>query len=256
VRLVVNATTGAVEQRLDYDSFGVVLTDTNPGFQPFGFGGGLYDPDTGLVALGVRDYDAETGRFTAPDPIGLAGFDTNLYRYVHDDPVNAVDPSGFNDFIRNLLNDSVDDPIDLYAGVLEGLLDTVVVGAGSIAVPIAGPLPFLYYVATHPILETVQSTLDIEFIDTQGDVFKFGNFVGGAICPEGALASDATTLAKPKVLEKAAEEVTQIVRQRKVYRPFAQKGSFEVISASEGQTKVGELIDAAFDQFPFGKPLR
>jgi hypothetical protein len=42
-RLVVNTTSGAVAQRQDYDSFGQVLADTNPGFQPFGFAGGLYD---------------------------------------------------------------------------------------------------------------------------------------------------------------------------------------------------------------------
>ena len=61
VRLVVNAETGEVAQRLDYDSFGRVLRDTNPGFQPFGFQGGLYDPDTGLVEFSCRWYDAETG---------------------------------------------------------------------------------------------------------------------------------------------------------------------------------------------------
>jgi hypothetical protein len=43
VRLVVNAATGEVVQRMDYDAFGRVLNDTNPGFQPFGFAGGLYD---------------------------------------------------------------------------------------------------------------------------------------------------------------------------------------------------------------------
>ncbi len=37
VRLVVDAATGAIAQRLDYDSFGNVLLDTNPGFQPHGF---------------------------------------------------------------------------------------------------------------------------------------------------------------------------------------------------------------------------
>ena len=46
VRLVVDAATGAVAQKLDYDAFGRVLSDTNPGFQPFGFAGGLYDPAT------------------------------------------------------------------------------------------------------------------------------------------------------------------------------------------------------------------
>jgi hypothetical protein len=53
VRLVVNAATGAVAQRLDYDAFGRVLNDTSLGFQPFGFAGGLYDDDTGLVRFGA-----------------------------------------------------------------------------------------------------------------------------------------------------------------------------------------------------------
>jgi YD repeat-containing protein len=55
VRLVVNAETGQVVQRMDYDAFGRVLQDTNPGFQPFGFAGGLYDDDTGLVRFGARE---------------------------------------------------------------------------------------------------------------------------------------------------------------------------------------------------------
>ena len=37
VRLVVNTSSGAVAQRIDYDEFGNITTDTNPGFQPFGF---------------------------------------------------------------------------------------------------------------------------------------------------------------------------------------------------------------------------
>jgi RHS repeat-associated protein len=94
VRLVVDAATGAVAQRLDYDEWGRVLVDTNPGFQPFGYAGGLYDPATGLVRFGARDYDAEVGRWTAKDPIRFAGGDENIYAYVGGDPVNLVDPSG------------------------------------------------------------------------------------------------------------------------------------------------------------------
>jgi RHS repeat-associated protein len=94
VRLVVNTASGAVVQRLDYDAFGRVTLDTNPGFQPFGFAGGLYDPATGLVRFGARDYDAATGRWTVPDPLGFAALDTNLYRYAGNDPVNLVDPRG------------------------------------------------------------------------------------------------------------------------------------------------------------------
>jgi uncharacterized protein RhaS with RHS repeats len=62
VRLVVDAETGEVAERLDYDAFGRVLQDTAPGFQPFGFAGGLYDDDTGLVRFGARDYDARMCR--------------------------------------------------------------------------------------------------------------------------------------------------------------------------------------------------
>jgi RHS repeat-associated protein len=97
-RLVVDATSGAIVQRLDYDEFGQVITDTNPGFHPFGFAGGLYDRDTKLVRFGARDYDAETGRWTAKDPILFAGGDTNLYGYVLGDPVNFIDPLGLINF--------------------------------------------------------------------------------------------------------------------------------------------------------------
>jgi YD repeat-containing protein len=37
VRLVVNASDGSIAQQMDYDEFGQVLLDTNPGFQPFGY---------------------------------------------------------------------------------------------------------------------------------------------------------------------------------------------------------------------------
>jgi RHS repeat-associated protein len=94
VRLVVNADTGAVAQRIDYDAFGVVTLDTNPGFQPFGFAGGLTDPDTGLVRFGARDYDPRVGRWTSKDPIDFDGGSFNLYAYTIGDPVNLIDPDG------------------------------------------------------------------------------------------------------------------------------------------------------------------
>ena len=94
VRLVVDTATGVVAQRIDYDEFGYVLSDSNPGFQPFGFAGGMYDHRTGLVRFGARDYDAETGRWTAKDPTLFAGGDANLYGYVLEDPINGIDPSG------------------------------------------------------------------------------------------------------------------------------------------------------------------
>ena len=102
VRLVVDAATGEVAQRIDYDEFGNVLEDTNPGFQPFGFAGGLYDPDTRLTRFGARDYDAETGRWTTKDPIGFLGGDSNLYAYVMNDPINFVDSDGLDPDIHKI----------------------------------------------------------------------------------------------------------------------------------------------------------
>jgi RHS repeat-associated protein len=61
---------------------------------PFGFAGGLYDEDTGLVRFGARDYDPEIGRWTSKDPILFGGGQANLYVYAHNDPVNFTDPEG------------------------------------------------------------------------------------------------------------------------------------------------------------------
>jgi RHS repeat-associated protein len=94
VRLVVNASTGETVHRRNYDEFGAVLFDSSPGFIPFGFAGGLYDHETGLVRFGARDYDAAVGRWTAKDPIGFAGGDGNLYGYVGNDAINEIDPHG------------------------------------------------------------------------------------------------------------------------------------------------------------------
>jgi RHS repeat-associated protein len=94
VRAVVDVLTGAVVQEMEYDEFGVVLSDTNPGFQPFGFAGGLYDADTGLVRFGARDYDAEVGRWAGKDPIRVRPTEANRYVYARNDPASRIDPKG------------------------------------------------------------------------------------------------------------------------------------------------------------------
>ena len=93
-RLVVNTTDGSVAQRMDFDEFGNVTSDTSPGFQPFGFAGGILDQHTKLTRFGARDYDAQNGRWTAKDPIGFFGGDTSLYSYAAADPINFIDPLG------------------------------------------------------------------------------------------------------------------------------------------------------------------
>jgi RHS repeat-associated protein len=94
VRQVADISTGEVVQRIDYDAYGRVTYNSNPGFQPFGYAGGLYDEHTELTRFGARDYDARTGRWTSKDPIGFAGGSSNLYAYALEDPVNLIDPDG------------------------------------------------------------------------------------------------------------------------------------------------------------------
>ncbi|MCF8025900.1 MAG: tandem-95 repeat protein [Desulfobacteraceae bacterium] len=86
---------GNVVKEITYDSFGYILNDTNPDFEiPLGFAGGLHDRDTGLVRFGHRDYDPDTGRWTAKDPILFKAKNTDLYGYVMNDPINFIDPLG------------------------------------------------------------------------------------------------------------------------------------------------------------------
>ncbi len=94
LRLVADET-GNVVKTIMYDTFGNVVLDTNPLFDiPFGFGGGFYDKDTGLVRFGYRDYDPDIGRWTAKDPILFRGGNIDLYGYCLNDPINAVDLLG------------------------------------------------------------------------------------------------------------------------------------------------------------------
>lgn len=90
---MINTATGAIAQRMDFDEWANATLDTAPGFQPFGFAGGLLDAHTGLTRFGARDYDPRVGRWTAKDPIGFrAG--TNFYAYVGNNPTNWLDPTG------------------------------------------------------------------------------------------------------------------------------------------------------------------
>jgi RHS repeat-associated protein len=94
VRLVVDTQSGQVVEQIDYDSWGNVIDDTNPGFQPFGFAGGILDQDTFIYHFGARDYDPWQGRWLQKDPILFAGGETSLYNYAGNDPVNFIDPKG------------------------------------------------------------------------------------------------------------------------------------------------------------------
>jgi RHS repeat-associated protein len=101
VRAVVDVNAGTVVETIDYDAWGnATVSDTTCAsgavcalFQPFAFGGGLFDRETGLTRFGARDYDAGVGRWTRKDGAGSAG-GRNFYAYAWNDPVDYVDVTG------------------------------------------------------------------------------------------------------------------------------------------------------------------
>jgi RHS repeat-associated protein len=101
-RFVIDTATGAIVDAITYDVWGRITSETAPGTIPFGFAGGLADPDTGLVHFGARDYEPTTRTWTGPDPIHFAGGDPNLYQYAGSDPVNHVDPTGLVECTRDV----------------------------------------------------------------------------------------------------------------------------------------------------------
>jgi len=78
-----------------YDASGVVTNSSTVGNRLL-FTARARDPDTGWYDYRYRFYNPSLGRFVQPDPVGIAGNDLNLYRYVENDPVRWIDPDGLD----------------------------------------------------------------------------------------------------------------------------------------------------------------
>jgi RHS repeat-associated protein len=76
------------------DQFGAGASQQDYAGPIFVYTGRYLDPLTGLQNNHHRWYAPELGRWMSEDPIGFAGGDTNLQRYVNNAPVMYTDPSG------------------------------------------------------------------------------------------------------------------------------------------------------------------
>ncbi|WP_430612912.1 phospholipase D-like domain-containing protein [Flavobacterium sp. JP2137] len=101
LRLVINASNSQIAQQLQYDSFGRLLYDSNPGYTPFGFAGGLYEDRGGFVRFGNRNYLAEIAKWTTENPLGFWSGRFNDYMYCSNDPVNLVPANGVDELRVN-----------------------------------------------------------------------------------------------------------------------------------------------------------
>ncbi len=99
---VLNLTDSAGQPRdaYRYDAFGSEARAAGLDANGFRFGGSFgaeREPAApGLVRMGFRYYDTESGRFISRDPIGFLGDDTNLYAYTGNNPATFADPQGLS----------------------------------------------------------------------------------------------------------------------------------------------------------------
>jgi RHS repeat-associated protein len=84
--------TGTVLSTSTYDAYGNRTNHTGTTDSTIGYTGNWTDPDTGLVYLRARDYDAATGQFLTVDP----AIDTTHqpYAYTANNPLLLTDPTG------------------------------------------------------------------------------------------------------------------------------------------------------------------
>ncbi|MBK8995697.1 MAG: RHS domain-containing protein [Myxococcales bacterium] len=104
-RAVVDVATGTIAWRADFDAWGNrTLIAGTVDFLPFGFAGGMLDPETGLTRFGARDYDANIGRWTTREPrTAWRENGTNLIAYAANDPINMIDPDGLAAVVDDLV---------------------------------------------------------------------------------------------------------------------------------------------------------
>ncbi len=99
--------TEGAAQRAYYGAFGARMDATGlvqsgssstPGGVTLGYTGHEHDDGMGLINMGGRVYDPVSRRMLTADPVRgpiELGRGFSQYEYVHDDPFNAIDPTGF-----------------------------------------------------------------------------------------------------------------------------------------------------------------
>jgi RHS repeat-associated protein len=85
---------GDVVNHRQYSAFGQITDETNPTGTIYAFAQGILDVETGDQYHWHRYYGADISQWRSEDPIQFAAGDTNIRRYVGNDPVNRTDPTG------------------------------------------------------------------------------------------------------------------------------------------------------------------
>jgi RHS repeat-associated protein len=88
-------TSGTLDDAITFDAWGNKASESNPANgDRYGYTGREWDAVLSLQYNPARYYDPAIGRWLSQDPLAFAAGDSNLSRYVHNDPIGSTDPSG------------------------------------------------------------------------------------------------------------------------------------------------------------------
>jgi RHS repeat-associated protein len=220
-----NTTTNitTIANHVAFDSFGKRTSETNSSLGDFdvGFTGKWFDRATGLTWNLNRWYSPVLQRWISEDPIGFAGSDANLYRYVGNEPQSKTDPAGLYAIDPfPLFHRRVNDPqprnqdwLDKSANWAAGWGDTLSLG----------------------ITDWIREKTGInDGIDHNSTPYKAGEVTGiGHTVVLGAAG--------------AARKAAQIAARRAAAREAAENAAKE---AAEREAAERAARDSAFEQFP------
>ena len=158
----------------------------------------------GLYSIGARSYDAATGQFLSPDPLGLVGGATDLREYASNDPVDIIDPTGLTDYCFSQLGGfygpGIADP-----GAFSGYGKAWMNNPGAEQIPFAGPTPAGWYTVGSPMADP-HLTPPTFYLDPEPDTDTFGrntpdNRLGihGASKSHPGQSSEGCIILTPKV---------------------------------------------------------
>ena len=145
---VVLGENGAIEQVNHYYPFGGLMGESKSlaSSQRYKYNGKELDRTHGLdwYDYGARMYDPALARWMVPDPLAEKYYGVSPYAYCHDNPMNATDPDGRDDFfdengnfikktktVDNILVRSGDDKYVNFASVDFGKRHGALIGIGS-----------------------------------------------------------------------------------------------------------------------------